>query len=71
MGIPIIGKSCNLEQNRKTDFVTAVGNNKMRKKRFESYGVRWVTLIHPSAQIGVKVSISSLTYERSWSMTMC
>ncbi len=59
MGFPIIGKSRDLEQlnDGKTDFVIAVGNNEIRKKIAESHDVNWVTLIHPSAQIGANVSI--------------
>ncbi len=57
MGFPIIGKSGDLEQlnDGRTDFVIAVGNNEIRKKIAESHDVNWVTLIHPSAQIGVNV----------------
>lgn len=59
MGFPIIGKSCDLKSlnDGKTDFVIAVGDNATRKKMAESHDVNWVTLIHPSAQIGANVSI--------------
>ena len=55
----IIGRSSDLERlnDGKTDFVIAIGNNMTRKKIAESHTVNWVTLIHPSAQIGANVSI--------------
>lgn len=56
---PIIGTSEILERlnDGKTDFVIAVGNNEIRKKIAESHDVNWVTLIHPSAQIGANAKI--------------
>lgn len=59
MGFPIIGKCCDLEwlSVGKTEFVIAVGDNETRKRIAESHDVNWVTLIHPSAQIGANVSI--------------
>ena len=61
MGFPIIGTSGNLEEmsDGKTDFVIAVGNNSIRRKLAESHAVNWITLIHPSAQVSVKVEIGS------------
>lgn len=62
-GYPIIGTSVSIEHldNGKTDFVIAVGNNKIRKKIAENHNVNWVILIHPSAQVGTKVKIETGT----------
>lgn len=59
MGFPIICKSTDLERKNdgNTDFVIAVGNNEIRKKIAESHDANWVSLIHPSAQIGTNVKI--------------
>ena len=63
LGYPIIGTSANLEHlnDGKTDFVVAVGDNKTRKMIAESHDIKWVTLIHPSAQIGANVKIGKGT----------
>ena len=63
LGIPIIGKSGDIERlnDGKTDFVIGIGNNATRKKIAEKYGVNWVTLIHPSAIIATHVSIGAGT----------
>lgn len=63
MGFPIIGTSANLEalNDGRTDFVLGIGNNLIRKKLAEAYAVNWVTIIHPSAQIAVNVSIGKGT----------
>ncbi len=59
LGYPIICKSVEVQQynDGKTDFVIAVGNNEIRKRIAEQYDVNWVSLIHPSAQIGTSVKI--------------
>lgn len=59
LGYPIICKSSEMEQynDGKTDFVIAVGNNEIRKRIAEQYDVNWVSLIHPSAQIGANVKV--------------
>jgi len=60
---PIVGKCdsiCELNDG-KTDFVIGIGNNATRKNIAEKYDANWVTLIHPSAQIGINVSIGSGT----------
>lgn len=59
MGFPIIGSSSAIHSlnDGKTDFVIGIGSNAVRKKIAESYDVNWVTLIHPSAQIAIGVSI--------------
>lgn len=59
MGFPIIGTCSELHalNNGKTDFVLGIGNNAVRKEIASRYDINWVTLIHPSAQIGFGVSI--------------
>ena len=59
IGFSIIGNISDIEQfnDGNTDFVIAIGDNFTRKNIAEKYGVKWVTLIHPSAQIGSYVSI--------------
>ena len=63
MDYPIIGKSENIElqNDGATDFVIAVGNNKIRRQIAEQHDINWVTLVHPSAQIGVNVTIGAGT----------
>jgi hypothetical protein len=59
MGFPIIGTSADIERLNDgiTDFVIGIGNNATRKLIAEKYNVNWVSIVHPSAQIGVNVSI--------------
>jgi sugar O-acyltransferase (sialic acid O-acetyltransferase NeuD family) len=59
MGFPIVGGCADLNKlnNGKTDFIIGIGNSAIRKKIAEEYDINWVTLIHPSAQIAVNVSI--------------
>ena len=59
MGFPIIGKSSEIQalNDGRTDFVMGIGNNVIRKIVVEKYNVNWVTLIHPSDQIAVNVSV--------------
>lgn len=59
LGYPIVG-TCEIIESlneHKNDFVIAVGNNKIRRRIAEQYNVNWVSLIHPSAQIGADVKI--------------
>ncbi len=63
MGIPIIGKCSDLTilNDGNTDFIIGIGNNEIRKSIAENYELNWVSLIHPSAQIAVNVSIGKGT----------
>jgi sugar O-acyltransferase (sialic acid O-acetyltransferase NeuD family) len=63
MGFPIIGTGADLPSfdDGKTDFIIGVGSNDVRKRIAERHDVNWVTLIHPSAQIAVNVSIGKGT----------
>ncbi len=59
MNYPIICKSSDIEPQNDgiTDFVIAVGDNEIRKRIAAQHKLNWVTLIHPSAQIGTNVNI--------------
>ena len=59
MGFPIICKSTDVQKlnDGQTDFVIGIGNNGVRKRIAEQHKINWVTLVHPSAQIGVNVKI--------------
>ena len=63
MGFPIIGLSKDLKNldDGNTDFVIGIGNNTIRKMIAEKYNVNWVTIVHPSAQIAINVSIGKGT----------
>ena len=63
IGYPIIAKSEKIEDfnDGKTDFAIAIGDNQVRKKIAEKYNVKWVSLIHPSAQVGINVKIGEGT----------
>lgn len=63
MGFPIIGVCGDLSDlhDGRTDFVIAIGNNAAREKVAEAYDVNWVTLVHPSAQIAVNVTLGTGT----------
>ena len=63
MDFPIIGTTDELLQwnDGVTDFVLGIGNNAVRKDIALKYNVNWVSLIHPSAQIGLRVSIGKGT----------
>ena len=61
-GFPIIGKveKC-LEYQEQCEFIIAIGNNAIRKKIAEMYPVKWATLIHPTAVLGLNAEISEGT----------
>lgn len=63
MGYPVIGVGADIPMldDGKTDFIIGVGNNEARKRIAERYDVNWITLIHPSAHIGVNVAIGKGT----------
>ena len=63
MEFPIVGTSADIEKmnDGKTDFVIGIGNNSVRKKIAQTYDVNWVSLIHPSVQIAVNVSVGKGT----------
>lgn len=59
MGFPIIGTGADIERlnDGNTDFIIAIGNNKVREMIADRYDINWVTLVHPSAQVAVNVSV--------------
>lgn len=63
MDFPVIGTTADIRNmdDGKTDFVIAIGNNAVRRQIAETYPVNWVSLIHPSAQIGMQVSVGKGT----------
>ena len=65
MGIPVIGKSSDMEQYvDEADFFVAIGNAKIRKKLTEQLEVLGATipvLIHPNAVIGEWVTVGKGT----------
>lgn len=63
MGFPIVGSCADLARldDGATDFVIGIGNNAVRKELAWKYDVNWVRLIHPSAQIGLQVTIGKGT----------
>ena len=63
MGFPIIGTTADVEclNDGNTDFVIGIGNNAIRKTIAEIYNVNWVSIVHPSAQIGLDVEIGKGT----------
>ena len=63
MGFPIVGTCADIPKmnDGKADFILGIGNNAVRKMLAETYAVPWVTLIHPTAQIAVNVSIGNGT----------
>ncbi len=63
MGFPIAGRCSDLVtlDDGATDFVIGIGSNTVRQALSRTYDVNWVSLIHPSAQIGLFVSIGKGT----------
>lgn len=63
MGFPIIGTTADIQSfdDGKNDFVIGIGSNAVRKRIAETYCVNWVSLIHPSAQIGIHTFIGKGT----------
>ena len=63
LGFSVIGTVADIERfdDGSTDFVIGIGSNLTRKNIAQRYNVNWVTLIHPSAQIGINVSIGKGT----------
>jgi len=63
MGFPVVGTTRDIPElnDGKTDFLIGIGSNAVRKQLAEKNDVNWVTLVHPSAQIGVNVSLGKGT----------
>ena len=59
---PVLGKICEAEQYKNTcEFVIAIGSNAIREKIAEQYNMKWATLVHPTATIGIDVDIEDGT----------
>lgn len=63
MGFPVAGTTSDLQRwdDGMTDFVIGIGNNEVRKKIAQKFDINWVALIHPSAQIGLQVTVGKGT----------
>lgn len=63
IGFPVIGTTNDIESfcDGRTDFIIGIGNNYTRKFIAEKYDINWTTLIHPSAQIAINVSVGKGT----------
>lgn len=61
-GFPVLGATKNMfEYKDSCEFVIAIGNNEIREKIATSYDVKWATLIHPTAVVGINVQIGEGT----------
>ncbi len=63
LGFPVIGNTQDLSRldDGHTGFVIAIGNNAIRKRIDMASPLPWVTLIHPSASIGLGVTLGEGT----------
>ena len=59
LGYKVLGglDALNCLNKEKTDFVIAIGNNEVRKKIADAQKLNYVSLVHPSATIGLDVTI--------------
>lgn len=58
IGYPVLGRVSDiLNYRERAEFVIAIGNNHIRQQISRQYDVRWHTAVHPSAQIGLDVSV--------------
>lgn len=61
-GFPVLGSTKNVcEYKENCEFVIAIGNNEIREKIATTYDVKWATLVHPTAIIGMQVQIGEGT----------
>lgn len=61
-GFPVLGgikTVCDYKED--CEFVIAIGNNTIRENIAIAYDVRWATLIHPTAVLGMKVQVGEGT----------
>lgn len=62
LGFPYLGKIADLHRyQEECSFVIGIGSNQIRKKIADTYDVNWYTAIHPSAVIGLSVTIGEGT----------
>ena len=60
-GIPVLGKIAECVNFGDCEFVIGIGSNAVRKLLSEKYALKFATLVHPSAQIGMDVTIGEGT----------
>lgn len=61
-GFPVLGSTKNIyEYKENCEFVIAIGNNEIREKIATMHDVKWATLVHPTAIIGMQVLIGEGT----------
>ena len=61
-GFPVLGTTKNIcEYKDRCEFVIAIGNNEIREKITTTYDVKWATLVHPTAVLGINVQIGEGT----------
>lgn len=61
-GFPVLGSTKIVyEYKENCEFVIAIGNNEIREKIATTYNVKWATLIHPTAVLGINVEIGEGT----------
>ncbi len=61
-GFSVLGKISSVANYKnECEFVIAIGNNHIRQVIAEQYDVKWATLIHPTAVLGMEVEIGEGT----------
>lgn len=61
-GFLVLGNTKKIQDYKEEcEFIIAIGNNSIREKIAEQYGVKWATLIHPTAVIGMHAQIGQGT----------
>lgn len=61
-GFPVLGViEKNYDYKDACEFIIAIGNNSIREKIAEQYDVKWATLIHPTAVIGMHAQVGQGT----------
>lgn len=60
-GIPVLGKIEDCVKYDNARFVIGIGSNSVRKILSEKYALNYISLVHPSAQIGMDVKIGEGT----------
>lgn len=61
-GFPVLGSIKTVcDYKDRCEFVIAIGNNKIRENIATTYDVKWATLIHPTAVLGMQVQVGEGT----------
>jgi sugar O-acyltransferase (sialic acid O-acetyltransferase NeuD family) len=63
LGFPVVGTVHDVDSlnDGKTDFIMGIGNNAVRQRIAQEHAVNWVSVIHPSAQISIHVTVGKGT----------